>query len=93
MKAPGFASTAPAPMTATAGDAATLVIWAVMLFVLAAFGGRRRTTATHTSSSTPATTSKTATQVFGVDECDAALSPRTKAAATPTASVAVSAPR
>ena len=37
--------------------------------------------------------SRIATHVFGVDESEAATSPITNAAAMPTASVAVSAPR
>ncbi len=56
--------------------------------------GRRSLAATQASSRAPAAMSNQQTQVFGLDGLDeAATSPSTNAAATPTANVAVSAPR
>ena len=94
MNAPGLASAAPAPTTATTGDEATFCICASMLSVRFVFGGRRRTTTTNTSSARASTTSSTATHVFGVlGVLEAAAFPSTKAATTPIPSVAPSAPR
>src|SRR4051794_39213150 len=93
MNPPGFASAAPAPTTAIAGDAATRPIWLIAFSVRSGFAGRRRTLITQPARMTAATTSTIATQVFGVDGWSVeAASPSTNAAATPTASVAVSAP-
>ena len=67
---------------------------AIMLAAFSGSFGRRRTRITQTTRNTAAITSTTATQVFGLDGVsDAATSPIKKAAATPTASVAPSAPR
>ena len=94
MKPPGLASAAPAPTIAIAGDDATRPIWSIMPAARSGFGGRRRRRITQAAISTAATTSTIATHVFGVDGwSEAAASPRTNAAATPTASVAPSAPR
>src|SRR5204863_718735 len=66
MNAPGLARAAPAPMIATAGDEATFCIWSIMLAMRFGFGGLRSLPTTQAIRSTPATTSKTATAVFGV---------------------------
>src|SRR5262249_4719667 len=93
MNAPGFASAAPAPTIATAGDEATLLICATMASSFARLRGRRSLAATHAMRSVPATMSKTDTHVFGLDGSDeAATLPSTPAAQIPTASVAVNAP-
>ena len=94
MNAPGFARAAPAPTTAMAGDEATLLIWATIDSSRFGSRGRRSRATTQAISSAPATMSTTHTHVFGLDACsDAAASPSTNAAAIPTPSVAVSAPR
>ena len=94
MNTPGFASRAPAPKIATAGDDATLLILSIMAASFSGFTGLRRRRTTQMSSRIPPTMSMTATQVFGVDLLwEAAAFPSTKAAATPTASVATRAPR
>ena len=91
--APGFASTAPAPTTATAGEEATLLMRATMPSTLAGSSGRFLVLATYPSSRAAATTSKIATQVLGEESREAAVSPRTNAPAIPTATVAAKAPR
>ncbi len=94
MKAPGFASAAPAPTIAIAGDDATLLICATIASSRFGLRGRRSLAATQASSRAPAAMSTQETHVFGLDGLDdAATSPRRNAAAMPTASVAVSAPR
>jgi len=93
MKPPALASTAPAPTIAIAGDEATALMRAIIAAVLSGSTGRRRNRRTKTTKNAPATTFTTITQVFGVDEPDAAESPSTKAAATPMANIALSAPR
>ena len=94
MKAPGFASAAPAPTTAITGESDTLEIWSTMAAVLCGLRGRRSTRATQARRNTAAAMSTIATQVFGLDGSeDAAASPSTKAATTPIPSVAISAPR
>src|SRR6185312_7780197 len=93
MNPPGFASSAPAPTIATAGDEASPPIRSIAAFVWAGSGGLRKKRTATTTSTAPNTTSRIATHVFGVDgDEDAAASPRMTAAAIPTASVAVSAP-
>jgi hypothetical protein len=93
MNAPGLASTAPAPMTVTAGDDATRFMRSIIDAVVLGSTGRRMRLPAKRKIATARTTSRTATQVFGVDLDDEAASPITKAAATPTAMVAVKAPR
>lgn len=93
MKPPGLASIAPAPTIAIARDEATSPMRCTMASVRRESGGRRKARTTKPMISAAATTSTIATQVFGVDGCeDAAASPRTNAARTPTASVALKAP-
>ena len=92
MKPPGLASIAPAPTIAAAGDDATVLIFAIIPAALSGSAGRRSSRTANTSTSAPATTSTIATHVLGVELFDAAASPSTNAATTPTASVAPSAP-
>src|SRR5207302_2820607 len=90
MKAPGFASAAPAPITATTGDDATLPIFSTALVIFVGSAGRRRTRATQTRRNSPMTTSTIATQVFGLlGVLDAAALPNTNAATTRIPTVAV----
>jgi hypothetical protein len=91
-KPPGFASAAPAPATAAIEAVARPLIRSLIPCSLAGFGGRLSAFSTHARIATAATTSSTATQLFGVESFDAATSPITNAAATPIASVAVRAP-
>ena len=94
MKPPGFASAAPAPTTAIAGESATRSICAIMLAARFGSRGRRSRRIVHTSSAAPRTTSSMATQVFGLEGCDdAAAFPSTNAASTPIPIVAPNAPR
>ena len=94
MKAPGFASAAPAPRTATAGEDATLPIFWTASEIFFGSAGRRMTRTTQKRRSRPKTTSRIDTHVFGLlGVSDAAASPNTKAAMTPIPSVAVKAPR
>src|SRR5690349_16456486 len=94
MKPPGLASAAPAPAIAAIGAVARPLILSIIPFIWSGFGGRRDLLTTQARITTAKTTSTTATHVLGEDGVfDAATSPSTKAAATPIASVAVSAPR
>jgi hypothetical protein len=93
MKAPGFARTAPAPTTAIAGEEATLLIRATIASTLAGSSCLFLVLTTYTIRRQAATTSMIATDVLGAEaEPQDAASPMTNAAATPTASVAPSAP-
>src|SRR5688572_24527450 len=93
MNMPGFASKAPAAMTAIHGDDAMPPILFTIPATLVGSYGRRAVRATQRSSRLPRATSRTATQVFGVDGVsEVATSPKTNAAAIPIASVAASAP-
>ena len=93
MKPPGFASAAPAPTMAIAGDDASLPIWSIMLCSFFGSTGLRNSRRTQTSSTMPATTSMIATHVFGLDGVlEAATFPRTNAARIPIETVAVKAP-
>ena len=93
MNAPGFASAAPAPTIATAGEDATFCIWASMLAARLGFGGLRSAWTTNVNRKAPATTSKIATAVVGVlGVRSAAASPSTNAATIPIPSVAPSPP-
>ena len=93
MKPPGFASAAPAPTIAIHGDEAILLIWSTMLWARFGSRGRRRNRTMKNTRKRAATMSITATQGFGYEVVEAALLPSTKAARTPTASVAPRAPR
>src|SRR5271165_1517936 len=93
MKPPGFASAAPAATIAIHGDEAILLIWSIMPWARFGSRGRRRNRTPKTTRTTAATMSITATQGLGYDVAEAALLPSAKAARTPTASVALRAPR
>jgi hypothetical protein len=93
MKPPGFASVAPAATIAIHGDEAIVLILSTMLWARFGSRGRRRNRTTANTRRTAAMMSTTATQGLGYDVVEAALLPSTKAARTPTASVALSAPR
>ncbi len=94
MNAPGLARAAPAPRIATIGDEATFCTCVIMPAVRLGLAGRRSTRTTSTNKPIARTTSRTATQVFGVlGVCEAAAFPSTKAATTPMPIVAPSAPR
>ncbi len=93
MKPPALPSAAPAPTIAIAGDSATLPICAIVSAVRLGSRGRRTARSVNASIPTPATTSTTATHVFGLSGCEEwATSPTTKAATRPIARVAPSAP-
>ncbi len=93
MKPPGFASVAPAATIAIHGDEAILLIWSTMPWARFGSRGRRRNRTLKNTRRRAATMLITATQGLGYDVVEAALLPSRKAAATPTASVALRAPR
>ena len=92
MNPPGFASVAPAMMTAIAEPETTWSSFATIDAVRAGSRGLCMTRATYASRSTAATTSSTATHVFGVSEPVAAASPSANAAIRPIPRVAPKAP-
>src|SRR4051812_14016242 len=93
MNPPAFASIAPAPTIAIAGEEATALIRAIIPADFSGSVGRRTNRATTTSRSAPAITSTTATQVFGADADVAATAPVAYAGATPMANDELRAPR